>query len=247
MMFANILIGLGIGLAGSFHCIGMCGPLALSLPLNSQSRAGRVLSITLYNLGRAGTYFLLGFFFGAVGNSLFLTGYQQAISIAIGVSILIVLLFGNRFSANIGIVNRFQNKIKLLLGRLLQQEKNVFSYFLIGLVNGLLPCGLVYLAIASAVATGSVFGGGLLMLAFGLGTIPLMFGLMVAGRYVSLAVRQKMRRLVPVFVGVMACLMILRGLGLGIPYVSPAFSQNEKNEVQSCCSKTGSENHVHAH
>lgn len=246
-MFANILIGLGIGLAGSFHCIGMCGPLALSLPLNNESRVGRIFSITLYNLGRAVTYFLLGLLFGAIGNSLFLTGYQQAISIAIGVIILIILLFGNRLSANIGIINRFHNKVKILLGKLLKQEKNVFSYFLIGLMNGLLPCGLVYLAIASAVATGSVLGGGLLMLAFGLGTIPLMFGLMVAGRYISLAVRQKMRRLVPVFVGVMACLMILRGLGLGIPYVSPAFAQNEKKEVKSCCSKNSSEDDSHNH
>lgn len=246
-MFANILIGLGIGLAGSFHCIGMCGPLALSLPLNNESRGGRILSISLYNLGRAVTYFLLGLIFGAIGNSLFLTGYQQAVSIAIGAVILMILIFGNKLSANIGFINRFHNKIKFLLARLLTQEKNVFSYFLIGIVNGLLPCGLVYLAIASAVATGSVLGGGLLMLSFGFGTIPLMFALMVAGRYVSLAVRQKMRRLVPVFVGVMACLMILRGLGLGIPYVSPSFAQNEKKEVQSCCSKAGTEGHTHNH
>ncbi len=246
-MFANIIIGLGIGLAGSFHCIGMCGPLALSLPLNNSSRLGRLLSIALYNLGRAITYFLMGLLFGAIGSSLFLTGYQQAISIAIGVIILIILLFGNKLSANIGFINRFHNKIKILLGKLLRQEKNVFSYLLIGMVNGLLPCGLVYLAIASAVATGSALGGGLLMLAFGFGTIPLMFGLMVAGRYVSLAVRQKMRRLVPLFVGVMACLMILRGLGLGIPFISPSFAQNEKKEVMSCCSKDSSENHVHEH
>ena len=246
-MFANILIGLGIGLAGSFHCIGMCGPLALSLPLNNDSRVGRILSISLYNFGRAVTYFLMGVLFGTIGSSLFLTGYQQAISIAIGVIILIILLFGNRLSTNLGFINRFHNKVKVLLGKLLRQEKNVLSYFVIGMVNGLLPCGLVYLAIASAVATGSALGGGLLMLAFGLGTIPLMFALMVAGRYVSLAVRQKMRRLVPVFVGIMACLMILRGLGLGIPYVSPGFAQNEKKEVMSCCSKDSSAGHEHDH
>ena len=243
-MFTNIIIGLGIGLAGSFHCIGMCGPLALSLPLNNESRAGRILSISLYNLGRAVTYFLMGLLFGAIGSSLFLTGYQQALTIIIGALILVVLLFGNRLSARVGILNKFHNRVKVLLGKLLRQEKNIFSYFVIGLINGLLPCGLVYFAIASAIATGSVLGGGVLMLAFGLGTIPLMFGMMVAGRYISVTVRQKMRKLVPVFVGVMACLMILRGLGLNIPMVSPGFSQNEKKEIKSCCSKEGS---VHRH
>ncbi len=246
-MLTNIIMGLGIGLAGSFHCIGMCGPLALSLPLNSNTRSGRMFSIALYNFGRAVTYFLMGILFGAIGSTLFLTGYQQVISISIGAVILFIVLFGNRLNAGIGFINRFHNRIKILLGRLLRQEKNVFSYFVIGLVNGLLPCGLVYLAIASAVATGSVLGGGVLMLAFGLGTIPLMFALMVAGRYVSLAVRQKMRRLVPVFVGIMACLMILRGLGLGIPHISPSFAQNEKKEVLGCCSKSSPGSHDHKH
>lgn len=246
-MLTNLIIGLSIGLAGSFHCIGMCGPLALSLPLNNDSRRGRIYSIALYNIGRAVTYSLMGVLFGAIGSTLFLTGYQQVISISIGAVILFLVLFGNHLNANIGFINRFHNHIKILLGKLLRQEKNVLSYFGIGLVNGLLPCGLVYLAIASAVATGSVLGGGLLMLAFGLGTIPLMFALMVAGRYVSLAVRQKMRRLVPVFIGIMATLMILRGLGLGIPYISPSFAQNEKKEVMSCCSKDSSASHNHKH
>lgn len=246
-MFTHIIIGLSIGLAGSFHCIGMCGPLALSLPLNHQSRFSRLASIALYNLGRAITYFLLGLLFGGIGNSLFLTGYQQAVSVFIGILILVMLIGGSRLSPRIGFVEKFHQKIKVLLGNLLMKEKNVFSYLLIGLVNGLLPCGLVYLAISSAVAAGSVLGGGLLMLAFGLGTIPLMFALMIAGRHVSIAVRQKMRRLVPVFVGVMACLMILRGMGLGIPYISPAFAQAGAKPVMSCCSKDSIPGHIHKH
>jgi uncharacterized protein len=233
-MLTNILIGFGIGLAGSFHCIGMCGPLALSLPLHTASRTKRFFLITLYNLGRAGTYFLLGVLFGLLGNTFFLVGYQQVLSITIGILILFILLFGNILASRVLLFSRFYSHIKQMLARLLNSEKTTFSYFVIGLVNGLLPCGLVYLAIASAVATGSPLGGGLLMLAFGLGTIPLMFALMVAGRYVSLAVRQNMRKLVPVFVGLMACLMILRGLNLGIPYISPAFSKNDKGNAVQC-------------
>ncbi|MFV0604257.1 MAG: sulfite exporter TauE/SafE family protein [Niabella sp.] len=233
-MISIIIIGLSIGLAGSFHCVGMCGPLALSLPLNNNNRTTRITAIVFYNLGRVFTYFLLGILFGAIGSSLFLTGYQQALSIVIGSIILLVVLFGNRFNARIRTIDRFHQKIKLILSNLLRQEKTVLNFSLIGMVNGLLPCGLVYLAIGSAIATGSVMGGGILMAAFGFGTIPLMFALMVAGRYVSAAVRQKMRKLVPVFVGMVACLMILRGLGLNIPYVSPQFTQNEKKEVMSC-------------
>lgn len=233
-MFSYIFLGLGIGLAGSFHCIGMCGPLALSLPLHETNRFKRILSISLYNLGRAFTYFLLGLFFGLIGNSVFLIGYQQILSVAIGVIILLIVLFGKRMSINIPLFNRFNQKVKLTLAKLLHGAKNTATYFFIGNVNGLLPCGLVYLAIASAVATGSVLGGGLLMMAFGLGTIPLMFGLMIAGRYVSLAVRQKMHQLVPVFVGIMACLLILRGLNLGIPYISPGFDKS-KTEVDISC------------
>lgn len=245
-MFAHILLGLGIGLAGSFHCIGMCGPLALSLPLNYSNRFKRIAAISLYNLGRSLTYFSLGLLFGVIGSSVSLIGYQQALSIVLGSLILFAVVFGSKLSLHLPLVARVNQRIKTILSRLLLSEKKLHSYLLIGLVNGLLPCGLVYLAIASAIATGTVLGGGFLMLAFGFGTVPLMFGLMVAGRHISLAVRQNMRRLVPVFVGIMAGLMILRGLNLGIPYISPAFGKNAKQEVVGCCSTDSTqENHRH--
>lgn len=233
-MLTQILTGLGIGLLGSFHCIGMCGPLAVSLPLNSQSKFHKFLSIAAYNFGRTATYFSLGLIFGAIGRSFFLVGYQQALSIAIGLLILVILFLGNRMSAKLPVINKIHQGIKKLLTRLLLTEKKLYSYFIIGIVNGLLPCGLVYLAIASAVATGSALGGGLLMLFFGLGTIPLMFLLMIAGNYFSAEIRYKMRKLVPVFVGVMACFLILRGLNLGIPYISPSLAKQQTMEVINC-------------
>ena len=233
-MLTQIITGFGIGLLGSFHCIGMCGPLAVSLPLNSQSKFHRFLSIAAYNTGRAATYFILGLIFGAIGSSFFLVGYQQALSIALGLVILLILFFGNKMSARIPVVNKFHQGVKKLLTRLLLKEKKLHSYFVIGMVNGLLPCGLVYLAIASAAATGSALGGGLLMLFFGLGTIPLMFLLMIAGNYFSAALRYKIRKLVPVFVGVMACVLILRGLNLGIPYISPTLAKQQTMEVINC-------------
>lgn len=234
MVLAPIIAGLGIGLVGSFHCLGMCGPLALALPLKTQNKFHKFLSIAAYNLGRVFTYFLLGLLFGIIGQSFALVGYQQALSVIVGIFILIILLFGNKMNASIPALQHFHNKIKLLLTQLLQKEKNIAAYFFIGNVNGLLPCGLVYLALASAVATGAALHGGLLMMAFGLGTIPLMFLLMIAGTYFSATVRQNMRKLVPVFVGLMACILILRGLNLGIPYISPKLSQTEKGAVVQC-------------
>jgi sulfite exporter TauE/SafE len=247
-MITSFLIGLLIGAGGSFHCLGMCGPLALSLPLNHARPVQASLSILLYNVGRVTTYTLAGVLFGAVGHTMALTGYQQFLSAGIGVLILAVLFFGNRIKTRPGFLNRFHNQVKIRLGKLLQKEKKTGGFFVIGLVNGLLPCGLVYLAIASAVATGSLLEGGVLMAGFGLGTIPLMFVLMVAGKYISAVFRQKIRQWVPYLVGFMACLLILRGLGLGIPYVSPAFAQSGKQEVQSCCSKdAGIQKPGHSH
>jgi sulfite exporter TauE/SafE len=107
------------------------------------------------------------------------------------------------------------------------------SFLLIGLLNGLLPCGLVYVAIVAALATGKIWLGGLLMFSFGLGTIPMMAGMMIFGRRVSMRHRQLINRAIPYMVSVMACILILRGLNLGIPYVSPKMGDSVK-EIPTC-------------
>lgn len=229
------LTGLTIGIIGSFHCIGMCGPLALSLPVGkSQNVFRQIASIMAYNIGRVTTYFGLGLLFGAIGKSFALVGYQQALSIATGVILLVLLLFGNKMQAKIPVVNRFHNWVKKTLFTLLKKPQNIPVFFLTGVINGLLPCGLVYLAIASAVTTGTALHGGLVMAAFGLGTIPLMAVLMVAGTFISVTFRSKIRRLIPYFVGVVACVLILRGLNLGIPYVSPVMPGSNSVNVIHC-------------
>lgn len=107
--------------------------------------------------------------------------------------------------------------------------------FPVGLLNGLLPCGLVYVAIAAALATMSSLNAMLLMFSFGIGTIPVMAGLMIFGHLISINIRQKINRSVPYFVGLMAVMLILRGMNLGIPYLSPKL-EKESTEV-SCCHK----------
>lgn len=234
-MWLSIATGFSIGFLGSFHCIGMCGPIALSLPVNDKTKAGRFLIILLYNLGRALTYAAFGAVLGFISNRFALVGYQQTLSIAVGVLILVLLMVTYFFRGNNTMFGRLHLHIQHSLGKKLNGKKNKFSYLLIGLLNGLLPCGLVYLAIATALTTGSSLNGALLMFAFGLGTFPLMISVMIAGNYISLNARKKVRRLVPYFVGFMAVLLILRGMNLGIPYVSPALNNvANKSEAVQC-------------
>ncbi len=236
MISALIIAGFTIGIVGSFHCVGMCGPIALSLPIYDVPTWKKIAFISLYNIGRIIAYSLLGALFGLVGMQFFIGGYQQILSISLGVIILFFLIFSRFSSANIPFINYFTNFIKKQLGALLRSNKKFYTYILIGFFNGFLPCGLVYVAIAGAVATGSVLNSALFMAAFGLGTFPIMFAVTVLGKYISMYWRNQMRRAVPVFVGAMAILLILRGLNLGIPFISPEMVATP-NGTESCCHK----------
>lgn len=233
-MFYAILAGLGIGLFGSFHCIGMCGPIALSLPIYGKSLPEKLLLIVLYNLGRAFTYAALGALFGYIGKQFLLFGYQQIFSISLGLLLLLILVVHQYLPARIAFLDSMLMRVKSTLARLLQSSQNAYSYFAIGLVNGLLPCGLVYLAIGSAMATGSLWSGTALMFMFGLGTFPLMISLMIFGRFISVSFRSQMRKLVPVFISLTALVIILRGMNLGIPYLSPQLQQTEQVQQVKC-------------
>lgn len=230
-MIEAILAGLGMGIAGSFHCVGMCGPLALSIPLSGTSSAARLLSVLFYNLGRTLTYFLMGALLGWAGYRVAITGYQQSFSVVMGIVLLVMLLPAN-YLPEIKWFRRLQQGLKKTLGRFLMRKNKPLSFLLIGLLNGLLPCGLVYMAVATALVIGGALTSGVFMAAFGLGTIPLMAMLMLTGHHLSFSLRVRIKKLLPCFVAVVAVLMILRGLNLGIPYVSPAFSGTAVGAVE---------------
>lgn len=234
MMWFSILTGLSIGFLGSFHCIGMCGPIALSLPVHDKPKAEKALVIVLYNLGRAFTYAAFGAALGFISNRFYLVGYQQTISIIAGALILLFLTLTYFFSNESTLFGKFYTGVQNLLGKALYGKKNTFSYLVIGLLNGLLPCGLVYLAVAAALTTGSALHGAMLMFFFGVGTFPLMMSLLVLGNYISVNARKKVRKLVPYFIAFMAVLLILRGMNLGIPYISPALDMANKSEAIHC-------------
>lgn len=236
-MTALILAALLMGALGSFHCVGMCGPLAISLPLNDNNNRAKFFGAILYNAGRVVTYSLIGLLFGIVGKSFALFGFQQWLSVILGVLIIVFVILPKRTTSlkKPGTGIWLMEKLRSRLGSLFQ-KKNQASLFTIGMLNGLLPCGLVYMAVAGAVATGDITGSVLFMAFFGLGTLPVMWGVAFFGNYVSLQFRQRIRRAYPYMLLLMACLLILRGMGLGIPYVSPEMKADQSQPV-NCCAK----------
>ncbi|MBC9910991.1 sulfite exporter TauE/SafE family protein [Chitinophaga varians] len=228
-----------LGFLGSFHCIGMCGPIALTLPVQHLEGAKKLAGVLLYNAGRITTYALLGMIFGWVGRQLYLGGLQQWLSIGIGILLLLIVLLqytGIYRSKGGHLPGIYLSKIKSALGALLRQQRFSTLYG-IGVLNGLLPCGLVYLAIAGAVATGATWKGSLFMAAFGAGTLPAMMTVTWFSHLVSIGVRNRIRSLIPFAVGIMGILLILRGLNLGIPYISPVMSAHSEKVVERCCHK----------
>ncbi len=226
-----------IGLLGSFHCIGMCGPIALAIPLKQTGWLNRAGGSLIYNIGRITTYALFGILFGYLGQGIQLAGLQQVMSITLGIAIL--LYFGlpylsNQFRFSVESIGfGALGQLKKMFGTVLQ-SKSVGSLYLLGVLNGLLPCGLVYLAIAGAIASSAPESGALYMALFGLGTLPFMLVLPLVGQFINLSVRNKMKAWTPVFIVVFAVLFVLRGMNLGIPYLSPKFTA-DKTEVESCC------------
>lgn len=209
-----------LGLVGSAHCAGMCGPLALALPTTGNTHATFLIGRVLYNSGRLATYATLGAIFGLIGQSFALAGFQRWISLAAGAAILLGLLASSRFALGLPAITAV-GWLKSSFGKLLQQ-RSLTSVFLLGLLNGLLPCGLVYAAAAGATATGHFLDGALAMLAFGLGTVPMMLGFSLAGPRLHTTFRFRLQRFIPASLAIVGALLILRGLALGIPYLSPA-------------------------
>jgi sulfite exporter TauE/SafE len=208
-----------LGFVGSAHCAGMCGPLALALPRGGGSRGIFLAGRVLYNLGRIVTYAGMGAVFGILGQGVALAGLQRWVSLALGAVILLGVFVSPRFANTIP-MTRAVSWLKAALGKLLQRRA-LSSLFGIGLLNGLLPCGLVYVACAVATATGNVFTGVQYMIAFGLGTLPLMLAISLVGTKLQFALRFKVQRLIPVSLVIVGLLLLLRGMALGIPYVSP--------------------------
>ncbi|OBX25610.1 hypothetical protein LX77_00420 [Gelidibacter algens] len=212
------------GLLGSFHCVGMCGPIAFMLPVDRTNSTKKVFQIFTYHFGRILAYSLIGLFFGLVGKSLYIFGLQQQLSIAIGVLMIVVVLIPTKTFNKYNFskpVYKLISKVKSSLGQALK-KKTADTFLTIGFLNGFLPCGLVYMAVFASLAMNGALMGSLYMALFGIGTIPLMTSAIYLGKFLNTSIKQRIQKAIPIFVVVIGILFILRGMGLGIPYISPA-------------------------
>lgn len=220
-----------LGFVGSVHCAGMCGPLALALPHWGRGQGSFLAGRLLYNLGRLFTYGILGAIFGLVGQGATLVGLQRWVSLTLGALILMGLVISPRLAHQVPIA-RGVNWLKQRLGGLLQ-SRGLPALFGVGLLNGLLPCGLVYVAAAAAVATGDILSGVRYMLVFGLGTVPMLLIISLLGAKLRFSFRLRMQRLIPASLALVGVLLMLRGMALGIPYVSPKLPSEPTGSI-SC-------------
>ena len=223
------------GLISSFHCIGMCGPIAMMLPVDRNNQAKKVTQIITYHLGRLFAYSTIGFIFGMLGKGFLLAGMQQKMSIFIGIAMILIILIPEKVVANYNFskpIFKVISKIKTTLGSQFK-NKSYKSLFTIGLLNGFLPCGMVYVALFGAIAMQSPTLGILYMVLFGLGTVPMMSSIVYLNSFLTIPIRNKIQKTIPYVAVFLGIVFILRGLGLGIPYISPSnmslFVQQQPN------------------
>ena len=219
-----LVLAFTLGLFGSLHCVGMCSPIALLIPLQRQRKGFRSLQLGAYFIGKTLAYALMGLLFGLVGEGIFIAEYQQEFSIFAGLLMILMGLFSLLHLRVKGLGNPLLKGFSLLKNALGKQlsKKTLTSSLSIGFLNGFLPCGLVYTALFGALAMGNWRGSMTYMAVFGVGTIPLMLLLILLGDFLPLALRRRLNQWLPLVVILVGILFILRGLGLGIPYLSPA-------------------------
>lgn len=212
------------GLISSLHCIGMCGPIAMMLPVDRSNPTKKVIQIMLYQIGRLSAYTSLGLIFGILGKGFYMAGIQQHISIIVGILMILIVLIPERLFMKYNFskpVYKLLSNVKTSLGNQFKR-KSPDALFTIGLLNGFLPCGLVYAALFGAIAMQNVTLGVTYMLLYGLGTIPMMSAVVYISNFLSIPLRSKMQKIIPLVTVIIGTLFILRGLGLDIAYLSPS-------------------------
>lgn len=235
MLYEWVISAFLIGIGGSLHCVGMCGPLMFANLLGKSSNGFSVSGWLIYQLARIGTYAIWGALFGWIGSSIKLFGIQQNISLATGIFILLALLLLKLFP---GIEKslpklRFIGVIRSFFSSTIH-SKTPSAKIMGGMLNGILPCGLVYVAWAGATASQDPIRGSLFMIFFGIGTLPLLSTVLLFGKNISLNTRIILNRWYPLIIGCMALMLIIRGMNMG-NLLSPALIKG--NEAVVHCAK----------
>lgn len=228
-----LIAALSMGFIGSFHCAGMCGPLVLLLPFQWLEGWRKYLGMALYHLGRITVYAALGAVLYSF-KSFFKPSWQQDVSIVLGCLLMIAGLLSiagkQTLTQHFPWVNFVRRKIGIVFG------KPQAGYLLAaGMLNGMLPCGLVYMALSLAI-TGSSIGVSIAtMYAFGLGTVPMLSVIIALKGRTTIFRKPIIQRLVPIAMFVCGGLCLLRGMNLGIPYLSPQMVVEEQGVKSNCC------------
>ena len=237
-MFSAAAAGFVFGIIGIMHCIGMCGPLILAIPFQSlETKSQKTLAYFLYGGGKTFSYMVLGLLFGLIGSKAQQLHMQRYVSIIAGVLLLLTALIPMIYK-RVNLQPKFMSTFNSWVnGQIAKQFKNqkLYSYGLIGFLNGLLPCGFIYAAIAIAVAMGSVANSIWFMFFFGVATMLSLTVFSLLFQLLSLNTRSALRKLFPYLIIITAVLLILRGLELGIPVLSPIFDGAE-DSGKECCS-----------
>ncbi|MEM7551981.1 MAG: sulfite exporter TauE/SafE family protein [Bacteroidota bacterium] len=230
MIFSGFLMGF----IGSLHCLGMCGPISLALPIPRDSLKKKWIGLGVYNSGRLLTYSMLGGLFGLFGTGINLLGLQQGISIFFGIMILLGLVgltvshyFQSQFQSS-----SVMKWIKNAIGK--SFKKGNKGFLAAGLLNGLIPCGLVYMAIAVSISQTSHFEGALFMLSFGLGTLPAMIGVNWLPKLFQLKKQLPAKKLITGFSFLVALLFIYRGIALEIPPLNQLLEETAFAKISAC-------------
>ncbi|MGB0886706.1 MAG: sulfite exporter TauE/SafE family protein [Vicingaceae bacterium] len=234
-MITLFITAISLGLLSSLHCLGMCGPIAFVLPVGQRSKPGKILGIIIYNLGRVTTYSILGLLIGFFGEGLRFMGVSQIISIVLGVLLIVYVIFAKKL-VKLNVTNKyafqFNTFVKAKLGVFLKKKTNNGLYIL-GVLNGLIPCGVVFIALQGALLQLYIVNSALFMLVFGLGTIPMMFSITYLSNSFKPITKVKINKIMPYLTIVIALLLIVRGANLNIPYLSPSYNE-QTNEIESC-------------
>lgn len=217
--------GFLLGLLGSLHCVGMCGPLVLALPKSNNLWLGSLLE----NFGRALTYTLLGAGMGAIGSTFSIIGLQKSITLGMGFLILISLCLSSSFKLKFLNAIGWQKYTRFIhrLWKPFFVKRTYTSLLTLGLIHGLLPCGLVYVALARSTISSSPTQGAIFMFAFSLGTIPSLLFTTVFGKKLFNQLPFQPKLILKIGLLCVASLFILRGLSLGIPYISPNLQSSQ--------------------
>ena len=226
MTAALPFLAITMGLISSFHCIGMCGPIALALPVQKGNSWQIFAGLSVYNIGRAISYAMLGAVIGSVSSSLVWIGYLRYLSVLAGILMLAYVFWPSKQDRYFHPPKFWQqavNKVKKGMSEMLRSRK-LHGWFMLGMLNGLLPCGMVYLALISSVATGSISGGGTFMLLFGIGTLPMMMAVGFFKNWFTPVLRTRIQKLTPVMLAMAGIWLVGRGIFIQYPSVGSGAS-----------------------